>query len=85
MPNTLVNLYRLTVLLSAFGLSAIATGCATTVTASPPPCPPPGSGAIASVERMMEAEERGPHGNENLLIWIAEIERYCRSLRAYLE
>ncbi len=69
---------------AVFVLCVIAgSGCKTLHGIEVPSCPMPNDKALSSVERMIRAEELGPHGNESLLLWIAQIERYCRSLDAY--
>ena len=86
MMNSLANhCERIVNYFVVFVLCATVVGCSKTLHGIQiPPCPPPSDQAIVAVERMIQAEQRGPHGNEMLLVWIAEVERHCRALKAYL-
>ena len=65
---------------AAFALCAT-VACATTG-GSPPPCPAPSDDAIDGV-RVIAEETRPSRKLSSLIVWIAEIERYCRGIDAF--
>ena len=60
----------------------LASGCSHVWAGKPPPCPPPSDAAIEDVAELIDENEQNPGMHSMLLIWVAELARYCAALGA---